>query len=913
MKTAQACSEEDNSKITSTNSVQGSVLTPDDQIAEDDEGELSKDEQVTLLIDMMNECMKALFRIGVLVRREGTYDRFQRALQRSRFSFPEQFDTDYVEQKYPKLRSRARRGLATRLGRANAKRRQVIKYGRDHRTRLEMDVDFRQEIEPEVEATPSVNLEAPTEKLSSKATTFVMPAEHWNSSQGFLEAPIEDEDDSGSLLTASTTFDSERSLKLVSLADIGPEGEHFECPLCFTLQCFRTERAWRYVMHRGHREAIDHRLNQCRIHAYDDLKAYICTYGGKDCDSEMFVDRATWFNHELRVHRACFTCKLCGEQMGEEEGLRNHVLSDHVNFPSAQLSMLLEQGRLVPSQLKARDCPFCDDWARSLSSRRNPPEGGTESEQSRPDVLVALSKFKKHVAIHQEQLAIFTVPKSIDHDGPDDSGQNAGSDVSVHVSEGSPAPDASGASDTFVVGSEGVDPDKDRRNHAEDEKDAEERRPRVLIAEDNPVNLAVLRRLLFLEGIRDITAAKDGQEAYDIVKENFDRNDMFDLIFMDIQMPRLSGLASARLMRVLGCEAPIVAMTPASSDPSRAHELIQRGRGLSDVILKPFRQPRIRKVLQRFAIVPGDAGKSSSARELYMHDSYETPTVDVESLISPLEAFLATASSEDQCESASDDADISSVTAVIAEALSGPERVRTADLIDVLPNLHHNKIMNLRTQYKKLVKVGAERKGVNVAKHIRARLKDEDNRLMAAAYATALGMWESEGYWISLPLAAGDKSRKGYQLLIESLFGRPNTETRLIEDGFRFHSNKLEREHGTSLGEFLDPYLRQGEAWFREAVEGVLSGHKMEERDQSGQPLPIDMQLVEKDVDELFEAVAGERGAATTISQIVVLRSDAHLREVLTIYQRKYDSDLFTDALKGTMQLRVSSCRASPT
>lgn len=216
---------------------------------EDEEEEISKDEQVTLLIDMMNECMKALFRIGILVRRDVTYDRFQRALQRSRFSFPEQFDTDYVEQKHPKLRSKGK-GLATRLGTANAKRRQFIKYGRDHRTRLETDVDVRQETEPEHKATLSIDLEAPTEQLSSKATTFVMPAENWSSE--LLAPPVEDEDDGASLLTASTTFDSNRSLKLVSLADVGPEGKHFECPLCFNLQSFRTERAWRYVVHLGY-------------------------------------------------------------------------------------------------------------------------------------------------------------------------------------------------------------------------------------------------------------------------------------------------------------------------------------------------------------------------------------------------------------------------------------------------------------------------------------------------------------------------------------------------------------------------------------------------------------------------------------------------------------------------------------
>lgn len=251
-----ACSEDDNTKTVTSDTMQGSILTPGDQELEDEEEKISKNEQVTLLIDMMNECMKALFRIGILVRREATYDRFQRALQRSRFTFPELFDTNYVEQKHPKLRSGAGRGLATRLGRANAKRRQFIKYGRDHRTRLDVDMDDHQETEPEPQTTLSIDLEARTEKVSSKATTFVKPGEHWNSD--LLAPPTEDEDDSASLLTASTTFDdSKKSLKLVKLADLGPGGKHFECPLCFTLQSFRTEKAWRYVVPLFYRNTID--------------------------------------------------------------------------------------------------------------------------------------------------------------------------------------------------------------------------------------------------------------------------------------------------------------------------------------------------------------------------------------------------------------------------------------------------------------------------------------------------------------------------------------------------------------------------------------------------------------------------------------------------------------------------------
>ena len=350
-----------------------------------------------------------------------------------------------------------------------------------------------------------------------------------------------------------------------------------------------------------------------------------------------------------------------------------------------------------------------------MRSHRN----GTESKPSHADrdVLVVLSKFQKHVATHQEQLATFTVPKSVDDENSGETGQSAGSDVSVNISEGSIV--YSDYSDAFVVdtGSTNVYTNQDDTST---EKEVGKCRPRVLIAEDNPLNLAVLKRLLLREGIQDVYVANDGQEAYETVEANFSRDDEFDLIFMDIQMPKLNGLASTQLIRKLGCETPIIAVTPASSDTSRAHELIQRG--MSEVILKPFRQQTIRKVLQRYGIVADGARMTSSARDLYMNDSYQTPTVDVESLISPLEEFLATTSFDDVGKGPERLSNLRSVTTLIAETLSGSGSVKTADLIDVLPHLHHNDVMNLRTEYKTLVKVGPERKSVNVAKHIQARL-----------------------------------------------------------------------------------------------------------------------------------------------------------------------------------------------
>lgn len=42
--------------------------------------------------------------------------------------------------------------------------------------------------------------------------------------------------------------------------------------------------------------------------------------------------------------------------------------------------------------------------------------------------------------------------------------------------------------------------------------------------------------MLKLEDIYDVVVAKDGQEAYDMVKESMDRGQYFSLIFMDIQV-----------------------------------------------------------------------------------------------------------------------------------------------------------------------------------------------------------------------------------------------------------------------------------------------------------------------------------------------------------------------------------------
>ncbi|KAI9817186.1 MAG: Histidine kinase [Pycnora praestabilis] len=127
-------------------------------------------------------------------------------------------------------------------------------------------------------------------------------------------------------------------------------------------------------------------------------------------------------------------------------------------------------------------------------------------------------------------------------------------------------------------------------------------RIRVLVAEDNKVNQEVVLRMLKLEDIYDVTVAKDGQEAFEMVKQSMESQTLFNLIFMDIQMPNLDGLQSTRLIREMGFSAPIVALT-AFAEESNVKECMDSG--MNYFLAKPIRRPALKQVLKTYcATIP---------------------------------------------------------------------------------------------------------------------------------------------------------------------------------------------------------------------------------------------------------------------------------------------------------------------
>jgi CheY-like chemotaxis protein len=118
---------------------------------------------------------------------------------------------------------------------------------------------------------------------------------------------------------------------------------------------------------------------------------------------------------------------------------------------------------------------------------------------------------------------------------------------------------------------------------------------RVLVAEDNPVNQKVARKLLERAGCT-VDVASNGREALTM----WDKQ-QYDVIFMDCQMPEMDGYETAARIRKLENgkrHIPIVAMTAHAMAGDR--EVCLRA-GMDDYIAKPFTADELLLSLQRVA------------------------------------------------------------------------------------------------------------------------------------------------------------------------------------------------------------------------------------------------------------------------------------------------------------------------
>jgi PAS domain S-box-containing protein len=135
---------------------------------------------------------------------------------------------------------------------------------------------------------------------------------------------------------------------------------------------------------------------------------------------------------------------------------------------------------------------------------------------------------------------------------------------------------------------------------------------RVLVAEDNPVNQLVAKRIFEKLGYR-VTVVSNGREAVAAVQAG-----RFDVIAMDVQMPEMDGLAATEAIRAremkTGAHIPIVAMTAHAMKGDRERCLAA---GMDGYASKPIRIKELEQTLAE--LFPSSAARGDISTESQAH------------------------------------------------------------------------------------------------------------------------------------------------------------------------------------------------------------------------------------------------------------------------------------------------------
>jgi len=118
---------------------------------------------------------------------------------------------------------------------------------------------------------------------------------------------------------------------------------------------------------------------------------------------------------------------------------------------------------------------------------------------------------------------------------------------------------------------------------------------KVLLVEDNEINQQVARELISVLGVH-VECANNGQEALEAI-----RNNNYDMIFMDMQMPVLDGIETTKIIRQesLLDKQPIVAMTAHAMVGDKERCLAA---GMDDYLSKPINPEKLYLCMQSWLL-----------------------------------------------------------------------------------------------------------------------------------------------------------------------------------------------------------------------------------------------------------------------------------------------------------------------
>ncbi|WP_457572449.1 response regulator [Desulfovulcanus sp.] len=116
---------------------------------------------------------------------------------------------------------------------------------------------------------------------------------------------------------------------------------------------------------------------------------------------------------------------------------------------------------------------------------------------------------------------------------------------------------------------------------------------RVLVADDNQENLELMKDVLNILRVQEVSCVTNGQEVLDLIDRDKKR---FDVLILDLEMPGVDGLTCAQKLRQKGIDIPIIAMT------GHAFETYKKKcfkNGMDYFLTKPFNIEELQDVLAK--------------------------------------------------------------------------------------------------------------------------------------------------------------------------------------------------------------------------------------------------------------------------------------------------------------------------
>lgn len=161
-----------------------------------------------------------------------------------------------------------------------------------------------------------------------------------------------------------------------------------------------------------------------------------------------------------------------------------------------------------------------------------------------------------------------------------------------------------GAGSTFTIllppgvdisGQPRIEQDVESDEHVAKEPQGDQKhfRGKVLVAEDTLTNQLLIKLLLEKLGL-SVSIAQNGRQAVEMASE-----ESFDLIFMDMHMPEMSGYEATAALREKGFLTPIIALTASAmkNDEEKCFSC-----GCSAYLCKPINRPALVKTIEHFLV-----------------------------------------------------------------------------------------------------------------------------------------------------------------------------------------------------------------------------------------------------------------------------------------------------------------------